>query len=345
MTQTARCAAVAYLNMLPFFADDPEITLYHSPQALNADLAAGRVVAGCSSVIAGLDAGLNIIKPRLGVAAEGDVDSVFIEPIGMDANPESRSVWQRFVTANEGGFKKNILPLEFDPERSTPSVTILSTGASAQSLWIVKSLFLAQGYAVHTRTVDLEVEQMPVRQIHEHVSRLGIWHPAKADDLCCLLMIGDPALERRAALPRERADLNRLDVAALWQSYTGLPCVFALWFTPCAADDELTLRAAERLSQRAQQWTGMDVAEKFRFAARFFKSRNQERLLTLLGHEGICRYLDNLKFDLSDKSYAQSIAVMHELRQRQLSCPVPVLPSQSAAQVGAGKKEPAWFSV
>ena len=329
-------AAVAYLNMLPFFADDSEVKLYDSPQALNQDLTAGRVIAGCSSVIAGLDAGLRVIQPRLGVAAEGDVDSVFIEPIGMTNNSDCRLAWERFVVANHTGLQKKIPSVAIEPNRKSdraPTVTILSSGASAQSLWIVKTLFLAQGYAVALRIIDRELEQLSVCSIENHLPDLGVTYPRHEGDLCCLLMIGDPALERRGtfACSDERSsaqssesslNLHRLDVAALWQSYTGLPCVFALWFTPCGDNDDRAQAAADKLLAKATEWNSFDGSRKLNFAVRFLKSRNQERLLSILGHDGIARYLDNLRFDLSDDSYARSIAAMAQLRQAQISRPI-----------------------
>jgi predicted solute-binding protein len=326
-------AAVAYLNMLPFFADDSEVKLYDSPQALNHDLTAGRVIAGCSSVIAGLDAGLRVIQPRLGVAAEGDVDSVFIEPIGISNNSECRSAWERFVSTNRNGLQKKLPNAAVDQNRKSGrarTVTILSSGASAQSLWIVKTLFLAQGYTVSVRIIGREFEQMPVASIEKQIPNLAASHPIHPDDLCCLLMIGDPALERRGtfAWSDERPsaqstdssmNLQRMDVAALWQSYTGLPCVFALWFTPCPVNDERADEAAARLLAKATEWNGFDGNRKLNFAVSFLKSRNQERLLSILGRDGIARYLDNLRFDLSDDSYAMSIATMAKLRQDQMN--------------------------
>jgi predicted solute-binding protein len=330
---TSLRAAVAYLNMLPFFADDSEVKLYDSPQALNHDLTAGRVIAGCSSVIAGLDAGLRVIHPRLGVAAEGDVDSVFIEPIGVSTSQECRLAWERFVVANQDGLQKDmrwIASDHIDHSGRVPTVTILSSGASAQSLWIVKTLFLAQGYAVSVRIVGREFEQMPVATIEKQLPNLAASHPIHPDDLYCLLMIGDPALERRGTFacndegPSAQSsdssiNLHRMDVAALWQSYTGLPCVFALWFTPCGDNDDHAQAAADKLLAKATEWNSFDGMRKLSFAVRFLKSRNQERLLAILGHDGIARYLDNLRFDLSDDSYARSIATMAQLRQAQMN--------------------------
>jgi predicted solute-binding protein len=330
---TSLRAAVAYLNMLPFFADDSEVRLYDSPQALNHDLTAGRVIAGCSSVIAGLDAGLRVIQPRLGVAAEGDVDSVFIEPIGIANNSDCRSAWERFVVANLSGLKTEMpraVSGQDGKSPAAPTVTILSSGASAQSLWIVKTLFLAQGYAVSVRIIGRELEQMSVSSIEKCLAGLGVAYPVHEGDLCCLLMIGDPALERRGtfACSEERPsaqsfdspmNIHRMDVAALWQSYTGLPCVFALWFTPRGDNDERAQAAADRLLAKATEWSGFDGNRKLNLAVNFLKSRKQERLLSVLGHDAIVRYLDNLRFDLSDDSYAQSIATMDSLRQAQMS--------------------------
>ena len=325
--------AVAYLNMLPFFADDPSILLCSTPAELNDLMRLGKVASGCSSVITGLANGLVPLVPLLGVAAERCVGSVYIEPLGLGKSRRQRALWSTWLACNAGGagrlgWSSHETATGARATSSAQTLRLLTCGASAQSLWIVQTLASAQGLRVEVMSIPSTWHDADETQLLEMLSQVdhrtdhGGPYPNRGDQdvLTALLVIGDPALLRKcrfrdsSAVSLDHAAPGpwpwRLDVADLWSAFCGLPCIFALWFVGAQASADDTARAARTLSAYAQEWHSSTRDRRSRASCNFLASRGQGDLIRLMGEDALTRYLDNLRYDLSAPGYAESLRLM-----------------------------------
>lgn len=197
-------AAVAYLNMLPFFAGNIDFQLLSSPQALNLD--GSRFDAYCSSLIAGLKAGKIPLSSTLGIFSRGAVMSVFIEPA---LHKESHEVfWQQLSKLWMHHHPTPIAALNNHEHHGT--IVLRSSGESAQSVWMFEVLCALAGFKVEVLTDDAPgISPDPEKPLPE----------AK-------LFIGDNALLQRRNAPQAL----RLDLGELWTQHTGYKAWFAAWF-------------------------------------------------------------------------------------------------------------------
>lgn len=320
-SRAPQIGAVAYLNMLPYFYGDEDVILYRTPHALNEALASGTVDAGCSSVIAGLELGLEPLRPLAGVAAEAGVGSVFVEPVM--AGPLDAEHWHSVRSAllrstdPDSGFQSG-LSLSVERLADISEVVILTTGASAQSLWLVQVLLRAIGLIPRVIDVDPRILDLsPEALAHECASASG------QGQLCCLLAIGDPALRRLYRFPLGNQGQMRLDIGTLWKAYMGLPCLFALWFVQPGLPKRVLVGLSARLQACLSRWHALPKAARLS-AARAFLARSwdscqvndvHERrqvasLDSLMGPSGLAHYLECLCFDLAEPAFAASFERM-----------------------------------
>src|SRR5690349_8109568 len=141
-TGSPRLGAVAYLNMLPFFAYAPDIELVPHPRALNTLAMKRQLDAACMSAIAGLSQGFQPIEPFTGVGAEYKVGSAFLEPIVRTQS--DRLFWGEVHRRNINGLAE-FGRLDVIASVSTPKFYLLTSGASEQSEWLFCALLAAQG--------------------------------------------------------------------------------------------------------------------------------------------------------------------------------------------------------
>jgi predicted solute-binding protein len=209
---------VSYLNMLPYFADTSNssgLLTFPTPSALNVALQNHSIDAGCVSNIVGLRNGFSLCRSRLGIASRGAVQSVYLEPIWRNSGDDS--FWNNLQLKNQGGLARlrnsNLI------QASNQVVTIVTSGASEQSLWLFRSLMRAQG--VDSKVLVLEsADQLPHEQLLNFAEPMGM-------DTMCLLSIGDDALRRRFTFPSQL----RLDLGEFWTQFSELDtCVFAAWY-------------------------------------------------------------------------------------------------------------------
>lgn len=314
--------AVAYLNMLPYFFGDDDVVLHRTPQELNRALAAGEVDAGCSSVVAGFELGLEPLWPLAGVGAEAGVRSVYLEPVV--ASETERFQWQSLRAAFSAvhqhdcdGASRQSLGLA---QGKVSEVLLLSSGASAQSLWLCENLL--SGMGVHTRVRLIEPSLLRCSP-QEILSHLG---PSDADQLRCVLAIGDPALRRLYLFPEPEHVLLRFDLGELWRDYTGLPCLFALWFARKGLSESVRSALGERMLVGLDRWNGLTLEQRMDAALAFLERANahasepsehgKSHLLGLgriMGHSALADYLACLCFDLSAPGFVKSYRRMSEI--------------------------------
>lgn len=314
--------AVAYLNMLPYFFGDEGVVLYRTPQELNGALAAGEVDAGCSSVVAGFELGLEPLWPMAGVAAEAGVRSVYVEPVVV--SEAERLLWENVRAALSAPRSQDHaadagLGLAWSQAKIS-EVQLLTTGASAQSLWLCENLFSAIGLHTRVMRVDPSLLQWSPQSI---ATSLG---PAAESQLRCILAIGDPALKRLYLYPESEHVPLRFDVGELWRDHTGLPCLFALWFARKNLSEPFRRALCERLRVGLSRWNGL-TQEQRRDAALAFLERSEADargpsgqtesqppgLGQIMGHSALADYLACLCFDLSAPAFAASFRCMSQI--------------------------------
>lgn len=240
---TQSFAAVAYLNMLPFFADDASIKLYSTPRALNSDKP--QCNAYCSSLIAGLTDGSRPLTSQLGVFSSGAVQSVFIEPV-IHAETHAK-FWKQL---EELWSHRHPSPAEALRDSETHGRIVLrSSGASEQSVWMLKILSALGGFSIEVLT------DSPSAPHSIDSASTGEKKPPEAR-----LWIGDPALERRLQSP----DAYRIDLGQVWNTHMGHKAWFAGWFTPSAQVHHTSQTIAE-LFGRIKVW--QQGSEFFRWCA------------------------------------------------------------------------------
>jgi predicted solute-binding protein len=316
---------VNYLNMLPFFATEPQVHLAFSPSELNSQLLNGQVITGCSSVIAGLRAGLSWVQPIMGVAADGPVGSVFVEPLGLNTRRGQMDSWIEILENNAYGHSHQ--------ERSARThsksciLTILTSGASAQSLWIFSKLCNQQGIATRTVTIPEHWEEYPPEEILAAAQSLNLIiadGESSIQSLTALLVIGDPALRRTHLFPACHATGThpllgqapwRIDLGSMWRDYCGLPCVFALWFAAKDAPTFAIESAAARIRSAMESWSQLDQDSRTQQALRYLESTGKATLAKELGPHFLANYLDQLRFDLDSPPYIESLRIMADLME------------------------------
>ncbi|MEY3901026.1 MAG: hypothetical protein RL189_332 [Pseudomonadota bacterium] len=240
---TQSFAAVAYLNMLPFFADDASIRLYPTPRTLNSEKP--QCNAYCSSLIAGLSDGNRPLTSQLGVFSSGAVQSVFIEPV-IHSETHAK-FWKQL---EEFWSHRHPSPAEALRDSETHGRIVLrSSGASEQSVWMLKVLSALGGFSIEV-LID-----SPSTPPSTSSASNGEKKPPEAR-----LWIGDPALERRLQSP----DAYRIDLGQVWNTHMGHRAWFAGWFTPSAQVHHTSQTVAE-LYGRIKVW--QQGSEFFRWCA------------------------------------------------------------------------------
>ncbi|NBO38135.1 hypothetical protein EBU99_06095 [bacterium] len=223
MTSQVRMAAVAYLNMLPFFAKNSAIELFSSPQILNT--IATQFDAYCSSLIAGLNAEKKPLTSSFGVFSSGPVMSVFVEPVLHNDN--HLKFWQQL---SEFWSLRQPDPVHALRQADAHGTILLRTaGDSAQSVWMFQILCALAGFKVEISNDD--VAQNNAKPLPE-----------------ACLWIGDAAIARRISEP----SALRLDLGDIWNSHTGHRAWFAGWFAGSSQTQVSHLALEETLTQMLQ---------------------------------------------------------------------------------------------
>lgn len=250
--QSPNFAAVAYLNMLPFFTDDATVELFATPRSLNQSHKQCSVY--CSSLIAGLSAQKQPITHEVGVFCSGTVQSVFIEP---EIISESHAAfWQRL---EDLWAIRHPNPVAALGDTQIHGKIILKTcGASEQSVWMFKLLSALAGFTV---------EVQPNTQ-----TNFSDKHPPQAR-----LWIGDPALERRRACP----NAYRIDLGAIWNSHTGQKAWFAGWFAGESFNEQQRAQINQELTHRAKAWISRSEFSRWCAIYKFLESQNSVLLKPL----------------------------------------------------------------
>jgi|GEM_PF-4753830 len=296
----AGLGAVAYVNMLPYFHLG-NVPLFPTPRALNEHARAGKLVGACTSAIAGLRAGWRPLVPLHGIGAEGEVRSVYIEPIllGDPVAESAKAVesvesvdWKELPDRLAGSMPKGARAL---PTSILPAVTLFTSGASEHSEWLACVLLKAVGHTVHV------VREPALAGVPEETLQRLIRDHAKTP-LAALLLIGDPALFRGVRLPAA----PRFDLAQLWRAATGLPCVFAVWFD-CRPTERLdtretgapfatgeSVRVVEVLHENLRAWECLSSAGR------------RERIAWFLASQGANAIPPGLSIDFEPLSFFES---------------------------------------
>ena len=242
-------AAVAYLNMLPFFFEKNHFTLFASPQALNAEHS--KFDAYCSSLIAGLEAGKTPITLKHGVFARGAVMSVFIEPV---LHKESHlNFWKQL---NELWIHRHTDPVAALRQGDCHGTILLrSAGESAQSVWMFKVLCAMAGFEVK---VLGEAESFTAPDPEKPLPEARLY-------------IGDAALFRLKNAPHN----FRLDLGELWNHHTGQIAWFAGWFEGRSASPEVRSALEKTLSFQIDAWKESSEFARWCRCFAFLESQKQ----------------------------------------------------------------------
>ncbi len=289
--------AVSYLNMLPFFYDDPEIWRADSPSILNNAVRSGKIDVACMSAVAGLRLGWTPLIPSLGVGARSEVKSVYLEPLMRNSSDEE--FWNQFVHQNSNGllncpdlapFGKGTAGTNADRFRQ---VNILTSGASEQSEWLSQKILGTQALETQIFKIDESLNLAQQGELQQYLESSLISNIAfRAECPTALLVIGDPALERALLI-----DALRLDLATLWNDYSGLPCIFAIWFARPGSE---TRNVSDRLKNNIRRWKSLKDKEKEKQIIDFLNSNsNSLRHLTEDSVTLLRQYIQNIRYDIS----------------------------------------------
>jgi predicted solute-binding protein len=293
--QNPKKGAVAYLNMLPYFAFSKNITLFKSPRELNDAARNGQVTQACMSAIAGIQADFRPTSPLMGIGARRHVQSVYLEPIAL--SPEDTEFWSKIQEQNAGGLA-HVVPHHGSFRAPQKVIHMLSTGTSEHSEWVFRTLLQVQGFRC-------QVHRVP--QAWGLKSFAELRHAAKdlvGNEKCALLVIGDPALAREALFPCAAAENLRFDLAEFWFSFSQLPCVFAVWFDtqnlPC---DTVSKSNDLPLVESLKMWKSTPDFQKGQIVESFLRkhSASAEILLNSTPMESLLAYLDNIEFIFDDE--------------------------------------------
>ena len=238
-----KIGAVNYLNMMPWFSENPDMILFDTPREMNSALLEGKIDAACLSAIVGLKNKLTPLNPLCGIASDGPVQSVFIEPIINNFAQKNR--WTNYLHKNS----------------TEPYMTLFTTEASQQSYWLFNRLFAQKGTKIKTITIPKE---------DAFLSPLDFEHKYDCSGtLKALLTIGDPALWRQ----REFPSCTRIDLAEFWQNQTGLPCVFAAWFARKGLTTAENHDVCNMVLDGYHRWKSLSHAEKTQKCSAYSKEK------------------------------------------------------------------------
>ena len=286
---------VSCLNMLPYYhgiytsPDDyiPLFKKFDSPSLLNKSLQENEIWWGCSSAINILENRIPLLFPCLGVGAYDEVESVYLE------------------------YKNTSAKIISEHEQSC----ILTTGASAQSLWlfekILNNFYVSDrnsGFSkIQINKTDLSLSFNDIcRNYQELIQRKKAF----------LLCIGDEALIRRIKFPAE----TRIDLAEAWQRHYQSPCIFALWGGKAnhkGIDSEQKNKSSNQdirrfLSNELEVWNTFSSAQKLQLAeqdleTRFSKELNQNDH-EVIGSLDILNYFKRISWDLGAEEFQKTIS-------------------------------------
>lgn len=278
-------AAVGYLNMLPYFFDRSDIRLFSTPAQLNDAIRCGEVDAACTSAIASLQTDFLPIFPMLGVGSQREVGSVFLEPFFFD--DEHQMFWKDFWSRPR--LKKSI------------DLTIVTSGASEQSLWLAQLFFSWKGY----QTSIYKVQQSEAFSLTS--TNFTDLRKSFSSDYAVYLSIGDVALIRYFKNIFVNTKRLRWDVATLWRSFQNLPCAFAFWTAKPTLDEQVRKKIYSESCASIERWQNLAPTERYHFVLNFLRQKNDPLYLVL--SEGaysyeVERYFGNLDFVFST-SYSQ----------------------------------------
>lgn len=248
-------AAVAYLNMLPFFADDQTTQLFSSPRLLNSKQPTCH--AFCSSLITGLNSQLSPVTTQFGVFSSGPVQSVYIEPV---IHSESHSVfWKQLEELWAHRHPNPVSGLQMSDVHG--HIVLRSSGASEQSVWMLNVLMALAGFSV-----DLSIDNQANDQLQAKSANADK-HPPEAR-----LWIGDPALERRFTEP----NAYRIDVGHIWNSHIGHKAWFAGWFVGAGSTQSADAQndVSRELYNRIRSWNNRSEFSRWCATYKFLESQN-----------------------------------------------------------------------
>lgn len=259
---TLELAAVAYLNMLPFFAEDPHIHLLGSPRELNSQQPTCQ--AYCSSLIAGLASHKRPLSNQIGVFSAGAVQSVFIEPV-LHSKKHSH-FWRQLEEFWAHRHPDPVAGLH-TPE-THGNIILRSNGSSEQSIWMVKVLSTLAGF-----TLDVQED---LATSASAATTTGNSNPEAKPLPEARLWIGDPALQRRLAAP----DTYRIDVGHIWNTHMGHKAWFAGWFAGARTDSELnsTDMIFSTLKNRIHNWQSRSEFSRWCAIHDFLEKQNSPLL-------------------------------------------------------------------
>ncbi|MEN9824466.1 MAG: hypothetical protein RI953_211 [Pseudomonadota bacterium] len=246
-----KLAAVAYLNMLPFFADAQDVELFPTPRALNSS--DQNCVAYCSSLVAGLSANKTPVTHQYGVFSSGPVLSVFLEPI---IHTESHATfWKQLEELWAHRHPDPVAGL--NQADAHGEIILRSSGASEQSVWMSNVLCALAGFktiSVH----DDAPSALPLNANGKKNPEARLW-------------IGDAALERRLAEP----STYRIDLGQIWNSHTGHKAWFAGWFAG-HAHEKIQLNDFENeIQRRIDSWQNKSEFSRWCSVHAFLESQNR----------------------------------------------------------------------
>lgn len=161
-------------------------------------IAQGAVPAACK-IVDGTPTELNRML------SIGDLDISVISAIEYARHPDRYLILPDLAIACDGAVE-SVLLLSRVRLSDLDGKLILLNRDSLTSIFLVK-LLLARGFGVTPRYQHSEIDSID----------------SLAEDVTGVLMIGDPALRARGALP------YTLDLGQGWKDLTGLPFVFAVW--------------------------------------------------------------------------------------------------------------------
>jgi predicted solute-binding protein len=255
LSQAPSLAAVAYLNMLPFFTDDGSVELFTTPRSLNCSIPPAQ--AYCSSLVAGLNAGKKPVSNQLGVFCSGSVQSVFIEPfVALETHAE---FWHRLE--HLWAHRQPDALAALSESEAHGKIILRTCGASEQSLWMVKVLSALAGF-----TVEVMIDTDAAVKVYAEKA------PPEAR-----LWIGDPALERRRRFP----DAYRIDVSQVWNSHTGHRAWFAGWFAGSACGQADHSELTQILMNKTEAWKARSDFSRWCAAYKFLEARDSVLLNAL----------------------------------------------------------------
>lgn len=337
--------------MLPYLIHEGEISCEREPTPLRLNHRArrGDFDGACLSAIAGFNiqrSGIAGVEPlQFGVGARGAVGSVYLEPVEIFQSGEinshfgekisGREFWKHFREKNNNSLvqKRSEENFDFqqlqlgkmveDEENKPLQVTILASAASEQSEWLVRQLIAAQDYELVFKKIETPSNLFLPSELSLLARTLQISGP------CALLVIGDPALERRMLFSGEEVAGSRLDVATLWQDATGLPCIFASWFSLPRRVENKVRQSRENLSvgedllqvrteikcevekfaaDAVNRWNAFSAERKWNSAKKFLSKNLQSSLLLqrvlaneIFMKEFLLHYLEGLSFKFDDE--------------------------------------------